>query len=112
MMPVETFFGFGGALIFLAMILYTRKALKHFESHRDVSMVKFLIDERGEKAFVFLAVTALVYSIAMVVTGLEFLLGSYSLLVGSRGLILGVGVMLAYFLRQVYLLTKKNPDEE
>lgn len=112
MMPVETFFGFGGALLFLMMILYVRKALKHFKSHRDVSMVKFLIDERGENAFVFLAVTAFFYSIAMVVTGLEFLLGSYPLLVGSRALILGVAVMLAYFLRQVYILTKKNPDED
>jgi hypothetical protein len=111
MMPVETAFGFGGAILFLAMIYYMRKGLKHFQDHEDVSMVKFFIDERGEKAFKLLAVTAFVYAIAMVVTGLEFMMESLFLLVTSRGLILGVAVMLTYFIREIYLLTKKNPDE-
>lgn len=111
MMPVETVFGFGGAVLFLIMIYYMRKALNHFQDHEDVSMVKFFIDERGEKAFQLLAVTAFVYAIAMVVTGLEFIIESFVLLVSSRGLILGVAVMLTYFIREVYLVTKKNPDE-
>jgi hypothetical protein len=112
MMPVETVFGFGGAALFAAMLYYTRDALRHFQEHKDVSMVKFFIDERGEKAFIFLSLTAFVYAFAMTVTGLEFLLGNYILLVGSRGLILGVAVMLMYFLREVSLVTQKNPDEE
>lgn len=111
MMPVETAFGFGGAILFLMMIYYMRLALKHFKDHEDVSMVKFFIDERGEKAFKLLAVTAFAYAIAMVVTGLEFLIEDFGLLVSSRGLILAVGVMLTYFIREVYLVTKKNPDE-
>lgn len=112
MMPVETVFGFGGAVLFAAMLYYTKNALDHFQEHRDVSMVKFFIDERGEKAFIFLSITALVYAVAMTVTGLEFLLGNYILLVGSRGLILGVAVMLTYFLREICIVTRKKPGEE
>lgn len=112
MMTVETAFGFIGAFMFLAMIFYTRKALNHFKDHRDVSLVKFFIDERGEKAFILVSVTALVYAVAMMVTGLEFLIGNMVLLVSSRALILGVAGMLLYFLREIYLITKKNPDEK
>lgn len=111
MMPVETVFGFGGALLFLLMIYYMRMALKHFKDHEDVSMVKFFIDQRGENAFKFLAATAFVYAVAMVVTGLEFIIDDFMLLVSSRALILGVAAMLTYFIREVYLVTKKNPEE-
>lgn len=112
MMPVETAFGFVGALFFLVMIYFSRKSLNHFRDHRDVSLVKFFIDERGGKAFKFLAITAFVYAIAMMVTGMEFLYGSQILLVSSRGLILGVAVMLMYFIYEVSELTAKNPEEE
>ncbi|MFB6174456.1 MAG: hypothetical protein ABEJ87_00585 [Candidatus Nanohalobium sp.] len=111
MMPVETAFGFTGAAIFLLMIYYSKKSLDHFEEHRDVSMVRFFIDKRGGRAFQLLAGTALIYAIAMVVTGMEFYYGSYALLVSSRGLIIAVGLLLALFLREVYLVTKKNPEE-
>jgi hypothetical protein len=112
MMTVEMAFGFIGAFLFLAMIYYTRKALKHFKDHKDVSLVKFFIDERGEKAFIMLSITALVYAVAMMVTGLEFVIDNMILLVSSRALILGVAGMLLYFLREMYLITKKNPDEK
>ena len=112
MMPVETAFGFIGALLFLAMIYYSRKSLNHFRDHRDVSLVNSFIDERGAKAFKFLAVTAFVYAIAMMVTGMEFLYGNKVLLVLSRGLILGVAGMLLYFIYEISKLTKKNPEEE
>ncbi len=112
MMTVEMAFGFIGAFLFLAMIYYTRKALKHFKDHKDVSLVKFFIDERGEKAFIMLSITALVYAVAMMVTGLEFVIDNMVLLVSSRALILGVAGMLLYFLREMYLITKKNPDEK
>lgn len=112
MMTVEMAFGFIGAVLFLAMIYYTRKALKHFKDHKDVSLVKFFIDERGEKAFIMLSISALVYAVAMMVTGLEFLIDNMVLLVSSRALILGVAAMLLYFLREIYLITKKNPDEK
>ncbi|AOV95190.1 hypothetical protein AQV86_04705 [Nanohaloarchaea archaeon SG9] len=112
MMMVESVFGFVGAVMFLAMAYYTRKALTHFRDHRDVSLVKFFIDERGEKAFILLSVTALVYAVAMMVTGLEFILDNVVLLVASRALILGVAGMLLYFLREIFLITKKNPDEK
>lgn len=111
-MSVEAAFGFIGALLFLGMIYYTGKALKHFQNHRDVSLVKFFIDERGENAFILISITALVYAVAMMVTGLEFLLDNMVLLVSSRLLILGVTGMLLYFLREVFLITKKNPDEK
>lgn len=112
MMTVEMAFGFIGAFLFLEMIYYTRKALKHFKDHKDVSLVKFFIDERGEKAFIMLSITALVYAVAMMVTGLEFVIDNMILLVSSRALILGVAGMLLYFLREMYLITKKNPDEK
>lgn len=112
MMPVETAFGFIGSLLFLAMIYYSWKSLNHFRDHRDVSLVKFFIDERGVKAFKFLAVTAFVYAIAMMVTGMEFLYGSRFLLISSRGLILGVATMLMYFIYQISKLTEKKPEEE
>lgn len=112
MMTVEMAFGFIGSLLFLAMIYYSRKSLNHFRDHRDVSLVKFFIDERGEKAFKFLTVTAFVYAIAMMVTGMEFLYGNRILLISSRGLILGVAGMLMYFIYEISKLTEKNPDED
>ncbi|MFB6115396.1 MAG: hypothetical protein ABEK04_03810 [Candidatus Nanohalobium sp.] len=112
MMPIETAFGFIGALLFIGMIYYTRKSLKHFKEHKDVSLVKFFIDERGERAFEVLAGISLVYAISMVVTGMEFLYGSKPLLYASRGLILGVAAMMVYFTHEVYEVTKKNPEED
>lgn len=111
MMPVETAFGFIGAFFFLALIYYSRKSLQHFREHRDISLVKFQIDNRGERAFQILTGVCFAYAIAMVVTGMEFYYGSFTLLVASRGLILGVVVMLLYFMRELYKVTKKNPDE-
>jgi len=111
MMPVEAFFGFVGASVFVAMIYYTKMALNHFQDHRDVSLVKFFIDERGIKSFRLLGGTALLYAVSMFVTGLEFLMQNQKILLLSRGLILAVAVMLTYFLRDIYLLTKKSSKE-
>ncbi len=112
MMPFEAAFGFIGAVLFIGMIYYVRKSLGHFKEHRDVSLVKFFIDNRGERAFELLSITALVYAVSMIVTGLEFYKGSTLLVVSSRGLILGVAAMLLYFFREIFILTKKNPEED
>lgn len=111
MMPVEAFFGFVGAILFVGMIYYTKMALNHFEDHRDISMVKFFIDDKGVESFRLLGATALLYAVAMFVTGLEFLIQSERILIISRGLILAVTGMMAYFLREIYLLTKKTAEK-
>ncbi|MFB6180396.1 MAG: hypothetical protein ABEJ93_00820 [Candidatus Nanohalobium sp.] len=110
MIPVETFFGFGGALAFAVCLYYSRETMKHFREHREVSMTKFFIDKRGIKSFKLLSGSTLLYSVAMVATGLEFIYGSTPLLYASRGLLLVVCVLLVVFLREIFLLTQKGSE--
>lgn len=105
MMPVETFFGVAGGAVFLAMAFYARGVVENIERHRDVSLAKFFIDERGFRAFRLLAVSGVLYSIAMVVTAVEYVTGGFYMLLGSRLLILLVSVIAAEVLRQLYIVT-------
>ena len=111
-MTVEAAFGFIGALLLLIVIYYAKKTLEHLKEHQDVSLANFFLKEKGEKAFIFLSITAFVYALAMMVTGLDFLIGNAILLISSRSLIIGVIGMLLYFQRELFVITKKNSEED
>lgn len=111
MMPVEAFFGFLGAAMFVAISFYLKKSLENIEEHQDLSLARFFIDEKGLRSFEVLVVGALIYSVAMLVTAVEFSTDSALMVYTSRGLILVVVTIFLYTTIQIVEVTDPASDQ-